>query len=221
MDGEPEPQTPNSKPALSHLTLAVMSSSEGKPAATEGENAATGLENTLLLCVDMQPVFIRAVAEGERVLKRCAFALAAAQGVGLATMFTEQVPEKLGGTEPTLLALAPSAPIRGKKAFSVFGAENIRDEILARDIEHIVLCGIETSVCVYQTAIAALAQGLDVTILSDAVSARRPDDARTCLEALARSGAHVLPSETVFYALLRDVSHPFFKTYTQLVKSHG
>jgi hypothetical protein len=57
--------------------------------------------------------------------------------------------------------------------------------------------------------------------LSDAVGARRTDDARVCLDALARSGAHVLPAETVFYALLRDVSHPFFRAYTQLVKSHS
>jgi hypothetical protein len=53
------------------------------------------------------------------------------------------------------------------------------------------------------------------------VVARRPDDAAACLAALRHAGAHVLPSESVFYALLRDVRHPFFKTYTQLVKSHG
>jgi hypothetical protein len=41
------------------------------------------------------------------------------------------------------------------------------------------------------------------------------------LAALTRAGAHVLPSESVFYALLGHVRHPFFKTYTQLVKSHG
>jgi len=53
------------------------------------------------------------------------------------------------------------------------------------------------------------------------VGARRPDDAATCLAALRHAGAHVLPSETVFYALLGDARHPFFRTYTQLVKSHG
>jgi hypothetical protein len=42
-----------------------------------------------------------------------------------------------------------------------------------------------------------------------------------CLDALARAGAHVLPVESVFYALLRDVKHPFFKPYTELVKSHS
>jgi hypothetical protein len=65
----------------------------------------------------------------------------------------------------------------------------------------------------------ALAAGLQVTLLSDCVAARRPDDARVCMEALVRAGVHVLPSETIFYSLLHDVSNPFFKTYTQLVKT--
>jgi hypothetical protein len=62
---------------------------------------------------------------------------------------------------------------------------------------------------------------MHVTILSDAVGARRPEDAQVCLDALVRAGAHVLPSETVFYALLHDVGHPFFKAYTKLVKEHA
>jgi isochorismate hydrolase len=90
-----------------------------------------------------------------------------------------------------------------------------------REVRHLLLCGIETPVCVYQTAIEAMAEGLQVTVLSDAVGARRTDDARVCLEALVRNGAHVLPAETVFYALMRDVGHPFFRDYTKLVKFHG
>jgi nicotinamidase-related amidase len=179
-------------------------------------------EDTLLVSIDMQPVFIKAVAAGDQVQRRCEFAIAAAQGLGLPVLFTEQVPEKLGATAPSLRNLAPAAPVLGKRTFSALGDEAIRDAILRdREVEHLILCGIETSVCVYQTAIAAIAAGLEVTILSDAVSARRPDDARVCLDALARSGAHVLPAETLFYALLHDVGHPFFKQYTQLVKSAG
>jgi nicotinamidase-related amidase len=178
--------------------------------------------DTLLLCIDMQPVFVRAVADGERIRKRCEFAVAAAVGLGLPVAFTEQVPEKLGGTERSLCALAPGAAVYPKRTFSALADVATRTAIVDQsNIEHLLLCGIETSVCVYQTAIAALGQGLEVTILSDAVSARRTDDAQVCLNALARSGAHVLPSETVFYALLHDVAHPFFKAYTQLVKNAG
>lgn len=176
----------------------------------------------VLVCVDMQPTFIRVVAEGARVQRRCEFAVAAARGLGLLVIFTEQVPGKLGPTAPELTALAPAAPVLGKSTFSALGSPAIREAITGRyQAEHLLICGIETPVCVYQTAIGAIAAGLEVTILSDAVGARRADDAQVCLAALARAGAHILPAETVFYALLGDVAHPFFKPYTQLVKSHG
>lgn len=179
-------------------------------------------DDAFLLCVDMQPIFIRAMADSARVQHRCEFAVAAAVGLGIPAGFSEQVPQKLGGTAPELLALAPQAAVWPKNTFSALADEGIRDALLRqRDVQHLLLCGIETPVCVYQTAIAALADGMQVTVLSDAVGARRPDDAAACLAALRHAGAHVLPGETVFYALLREVGHPFFRAYTQLVKSHG
>ena len=182
----------------------------------------TTIHSPLLLCLDMQPVFVRAVADGVKVQRRCEFAIAAAIGLGLPVAFTEQVPQKLGGTVPDLLALAFGAPVFGKSTFSAFADDGIRDALVRdRGVEHLLLCGLETSVCIYQTAMDALAKKISVTVLSDAVGARRADDADACLAALARAGAQVLPSETVFYSLLHDVKHPFFKAYTQLVKSHG
>jgi nicotinamidase-related amidase len=179
-------------------------------------------DDAFLLCVDMQPAFLRVIPDAARVQRRCEFAIAAACGIGIPVAFTEQVPHKLGGTLPELLALAPQAPVWGKNTFSALADDGIRDALLRhRDVQHVILCGIETPVCVYQTATAALVDRLHVTILSDAIGARRPDDARTCLEALARAGVHVLPAETVFYSLLHDVSHPYFRAYTELVKSQG
>jgi len=175
----------------------------------------------LLLCIDMQPVFIRAIAEGTMIRQRCAFTLSAAQGLAVPVIFTEQVPAKLGPTAAELTALAPQAATLGKDTFSAFANDGILAAIRAHSPRELLLCGIETSVCVFQTAVAALQAGYAVTILSDAVGARRPDDARVCLSALAHSGARILPAETVFYALLESVHHPFFKPYTQLVKTHG
>lgn len=176
----------------------------------------------LLMCVDLQSVFLKSMAEGPQMVKRCRFAIQAARGLGLPVVFTEQVPQKLGSTLPELLELAPGAKQFGKTTFSALADDGIRDAIRAMDVEHLVLCGLETSVCVYQTALDALDAQLQVTILSDAVSARRPDDAKVCLDALrARGHVYVLPSETVFYSMLQDVKHPFFKAYTQLVKDHA
>ncbi len=170
----------------------------------------------------MQPKFVTAITDGTMVQRRCEFAVAAAQGLSVAVAFTEQVPEKLGGTAASLRALAPSAPVWAKQTFSALADDAIREAVLhTQRARHLLLCGIETPVCVYQTAVAALAEDIQVTILSDAVGARRSDDAQTCLAALARAGAHVLPAESVFYALLRDIGHPFFRSYTQLVKNYA
>jgi nicotinamidase-related amidase len=179
-------------------------------------------DDPLLLCLDMQPALIGAVADGAAILRRCEFAVAAAAGIGLPVAFTEQVPQKLGPTAPALLALAPRASVWSKQAFSALGDEGIRQALIEqRGVRHLLLCGIETSICVYQTAVAALAEDILVTILSDCVSARRTADATACLAALARHGAHVLPSETVFYSLLRDTAHPNFRDFTRLVKAHS
>lgn len=174
-----------------------------------------------LVCLDVQPNFLKAITGADALRHRCAFAVQAAAGLGLEILFTEQVPQKLGRTAPELLALAPSAAVFAKITFSALADPDFAAALHSRKIEHVLLCGIETPVCVYQTAIDALHANLHVTLLTDCVGARRSDDAQTCLAALARAGAHVLPSETVFYALLRDAKHPFFKAYTQLVKSHA
>lgn len=182
---------------------------------------SAAIANLLLLCIDLQPAFVKALNDGNAVQRRCAFAIQAAAGLGIGVAFTEQVPQKLGGTAPELLNLVPKPTVFGKCTFSAFADDGIRDALRQRGVTHVLLCGIETSVCVYQTALDALATGLQVTVLSDCTGARRPDDAQICLAALAHTGIHILPSETVFYALLHDAKHPFFKAYTQLVKSHA
>jgi hypothetical protein len=177
-------------------------------------------EDTLLLAVDLQTALVAVMPDSLHLEKRCRFALAAAVGLGLPVRFTEQVPQKLGPTLPSLRAAAPAAGVLAKSTFSALADAGIRHAILEeRDVRHLLICGLETPVCVYQTAADALAAGLQVTLLSDCLGARRADDARACLDALIRAGAHVLPSETVFYALLRDATHPFFRSFTQLVKA--
>ncbi|CAM2790763.1 isochorismatase family protein [Rariglobus hedericola] len=179
------------------------------------------LAGVLLLCVDLQPSFLKVIPEHEELLKRCSFVIEAAVGLGIRVAFTEQLPRKLGGTAPALLALAPGSDVHTKSSFSVFGDDGITDALRSPDIEHIILCGLETPVCIYQTALGALDANLQVTVLSDAIGARRSADAAICLGSLARAGVHLLPSETVFYALLHDAGHPFFKNFTQLVKKYS
>jgi len=185
-------------------------------------NADAAREGTLLLCLDMQPVFIRAVAGGAAVLGRCRFAVAAARGLGIAVAFTEQVPDKLGATDPSLLSIIPSPEVHAKSRFSALSPGSpVLAAAAARRTSHVAVCGVETPICVFQTATDALRSGLAVTVLSDCVGARRAGDAAACLEHLARSGARIVPSEAFFYGLLGDAKHPFFREFTELVKKHA
>ena len=182
-------------------------------------NSAIG--EKLLVCVDMQPAFLAAIPDNQRVHWRCSFALESALGLGLPVLFTEQVPDKLGHTAADLLALTDKPVALGKDTFSAFGDRQIAAHLKASGAKHLLLCGIETPVCVYQTAVDALKAGYQVTVLADCVGARRAGDAAVVLADLAQIDCVVLPAETVFYTLLHDAKHPFFRAYTKLVKKYG
>ena len=81
-----------------------------------------------------------------------------------------------------------------------------------------LLAGIETSICIYQTALQALSANIGVTLLSDCISERRIEDRAPVLEQLLSMDAHVLPSETIFYSLLGSAEHPQFREFNKLVK---
>jgi nicotinamidase-related amidase len=175
----------------------------------------------LLLCIDLQPAFLAAICDSQRVHWRCSFALEAARGLGLPVVFTEQVPDKLGRTASDLLALVEKPVTLGKDSFSALGDGKIAAHLQAGGTKHLLICGIETPVCVYQTARDARQAGYQVTVLVDCVGARRTGDADAVLAHLAQEGCAVLPAETVFYSLLHDARHPFFRDYTKLVKKYG
>ena len=182
------------------------------------ESAAPG---AALLAVDLQTSLLAVIPDAASVRARAALAISAAQGLGIPVLFSEQVPAKLGPTDARLRKLAPNAEIFAKDTFSALSYEPLAARLHEAKIEHLLLCGLETPVCIYQTALSALGFGFQVTVLVDAVGARRSADAAACLSSLRHAGVHVLPVETVFFALLHDASHPFFKPFTQLVKTAG
>jgi len=175
----------------------------------------------LLLCLDLQPVFLAAISDSQRVHWRCSFVLEAAKGLGLPVVFTEQMPDKLGHTAEDLLALCRDPEVLAKSAFSPFAEKKLAAHFRAKGLKHLLICGVETPVCVYQTAMDALKAGYKVTLLADCLGARRAGDATTVLAQLTHAGCRVLPAETVFYALVHEAGHPFFRDYTKLVKKYG
>ncbi len=175
---------------------------------------------TAVLVIDLQPVFLEVVEAGDKLRQRNSLLLETAALTGMKTYLTEQVPEKLGAFDQELISLAPSAPRFAKSAFSAFGAEGLEDALRTEGIQHLLLAGVETSVCVYQTALDALRAGFAVTALTDCLSCRRPIDGEWALRSLVDAGCHALPLETVFYALLRTAENPLFREFSKLVRKY-
>ena len=173
-----------------------------------------------LLLIDFQDVFLRSIPDSERLLQRTRFAVQAAELLGVAVAATEQLPEKLGATSEALSGIwSEHTPVFDKSAFSAMEADGLLRWIEANQIDHLLLAGIETSICVYQTALQALGEDIGVTLLSDCIGERRAEDREPVLKQLLAMDAHVLPSETIFYSLLGSAEHPKFREFTQLVKA--
>lgn len=200
------------------MPRAKRSAASAKSAPAPVESAAPG---AALLAIDLQDTLLGMLpaAAAADLRARATLALSAAAGLGIPVFFTEQVPAKLGSTSPALRKLAPAAPVFAKNTFSSLSVPALVDALREHHIEHLLVIGLETPICVYQSALGALAEGFQVTVLSDAIAARRPVDHDVCLAALRHAGVHVLPTETVLYALLHDAEHPFFRTLVGLVKN--
>lgn len=173
-----------------------------------------------LLCIDLQDGFLKAIPDSDSLVRRCGFALQAAELLGVSIAVTEQLPEKLGSTTEALAkALPEDTPVFPKSSFSALEADGLDRWIETNQIEHLLLIGIEVPICIYQSAVQALGEDLGVTVLSDCVGQRRPEDHEPVFQQLLAMDAHILPSETIFYSLLGSAAHPKFRDYTQLVKA--
>lgn len=174
-----------------------------------------------LLLIDFQDTFLQAIPNREQLLRRTCFAIEAANLLDCSIIVTEQLPEKLGNTTACIHEILPDAtPVVSKTSFSALEAEGLDDWIKENQIDHLLLLGIETSICIYQTAVQSLSEELGTTLLSDCIGERRPADREPALRQLLAMNAHVLPAETVFYSLLGRAEHPHFREFTKLVKKY-
>ena len=175
-------------------------------------------DEALLLFVDVQGrlhELMDGKAELDAALERL---VRGAALLGLPRIVTEQIPEKLGGTNEPFASLLEGVPVIAKHTFSCLGEPRFVEALRATGRRQVILCGIETHVCIYQTALDLLAEGFEVCVAADAVSSRRAENRRLALEEMARSGAAVLPVESILFALLRDAADPAFRDLLKLIK---
>lgn len=175
-------------------------------------------DKSALLVIDIQERILPVIFEYERVEQNSIKLIKGFKTLGLPVYYTEQYPKGLGPTSQKIKeALGDAKPIE-KMSFSCSGAPGLFDELQNSKVEQVVLCGIESHVCVMQTALDLLANGFQVHIASDAVSSRREFDFNTALNRMQQNGAEITLTESVLFELLEVCGTEQFKTISKLVK---
>jgi nicotinamidase-related amidase len=172
--------------------------------------------SSLLAVIDVQERLLAAMPEADRIVARCSRLAEAARILGVQAVLTEQYPKGLGPTPPALAALLP--PAAAKMAFSCCGCGGF-DAALAPEISSVVLAGLETHICVAQTALDLLARGVGVFVAVDAVTSRHMTDHEVALRRLEGAGAVLTTTESVLFEWCRSAEHPQFQAIRRLVTS--
>lgn len=172
-----------------------------------------------LVVIDMQARMMPAIHRGQAVAANARTMLKAAAILGLPVLHTEQNPRGIGPTIPEIADLLPpgAAPLV-KSTCSCWSDPDFRRRLESSGRKHIILVGVETHVCIQQTAIELLSVGCEVFVLVDAVGSRRPHDRDAALERMARAGAVLTTTESMIFELVRRCDVPEFKPVLDLVK---
>lgn len=175
--------------------------------------------NTVICIVDMQERLVRAMNPevAERVTKNAAILAKGAKALGVPVLYTQQYTKGLGETVDELRA-ALEHPHIEKITFSCCRTDAFNEALGKLGARTVVLAGAETHVCVLQTALDLLDQGIDVHVAVDAVMSQRRLAWETALRQMERAGAVLTVVETLLFHWLERADTPEFKEVSRLVK---
>lgn len=171
-------------------------------------------EHAALVVVDVQEAFRPAVLDFERVANNTAVLVEGARILGLPVVATEQYPKGLGRTVPEVARHLDGVEPLEKVCFSATDADGF--DLDGRD--QVLVCGIESHVCVSQTAHGLLDQGHEVHVVRDAVTSRTEENRELGLHKMETSGAIVTSVETALFELVGAAGSEEFKKVQALVK---
>ncbi|MDI1242509.1 MAG: isochorismatase family protein [bacterium] len=177
------------------------------------------IDSTLLVVVDVQEAFRKAIPDFAETVSRIAIAIRGFQLLGRPVVVTEQYPKGLGRTaEELLLSLPDDTSFVEKSAFSSYAEPNFVAELEKFQAKQIVLCGVETHVCVNQTAHDLLAAGYQVHLLTDCVASRYQHDREAGLKKMFTSGVVASSMEMALFEMMRDSRQAKFRDVQALIK---
>ena len=174
-------------------------------------------QNTGLIIVDIQGKLAECMHEKESLFKHTSLLIEGAKLLDLPIVWVEQLPEKLGKTHDKV-AQHLEGKAYAKSSFSALGSPEIKTAIESHDVNHWILAGIETHICVYQTARDLLAMNYQVHIACDAVSSRTAENKALGIAAMQAAGAKLTGAEMALFELQKEAQGDTFKQLIKLVK---
>lgn len=171
--------------------------------------------NSILVIIDIQEKLVKAASNGEKTIINTSKISQAAQILSIPVIITEQYPKGLGATVESITG--NDAFIMEKSSFSAFKEPEFEQKINSLNRKQVILCGIETHICVLQTAIDLYKNGYEVYVLKDCVSSRSEEEQNSGLELLKQYGIKVITVEIALFQWLKSSKHPQFKDIQKLI----
>ena len=171
-----------------------------------------------LVVIDIQEKMAPSIHGIDGVIRNAGLLMDCAAALGLPVLITEQYPAGLGPTIPAIAEKARNAPRIEKTTFSCCRTKAFMQALEALGRREIILAGIETHVCVFQTASDLIGHSYRVQVVSDAVSSRTESNRAIGLERMRRAGVDVTSFESAVFELLETSKRPKFKQILGLVK---
>ncbi|MDH5358196.1 MAG: hydrolase [Gammaproteobacteria bacterium] len=176
--------------------------------------------DSVLVVVDIQQKLAAAMPKGvrERVIEQVKVLSTAAHVLSVPVVVTEQYPKGLGSTESELMeTFAEGTAVIEKTSFSCMKAEEFRQQIEKQKCKQIILTGMESHICILQTALDLQIQGFQVFVVEDAVSSRSKANQYNALQRMRLAGVVITNVDSVIFEWLGDAAHPEFKSLAKLI----
>jgi len=171
-----------------------------------------------LVVVDVQEKLFPYVKNKEEIKSRIIKLIKTAKLFSIPTLISEHYPKGLGRTIEEIKKEVEGIPKIDKVTFSCGGSKAFVEKINSFGRKKIILCGIETHICVAQTAFDLLENGYEIFVVVDAISSRNDIDHDTGIKRMSKAGVIITTSEAVMYELMEEAGTPLFKEFLKLVK---
>ncbi|MDW7772354.1 MAG: isochorismatase family protein [Desulfobulbaceae bacterium] len=170
-------------------------------------------EQCCLYVVDPQEKLMARIHEADRVIRNISLMIHLARTMDIPVLANTQYKKGIGPIVPQLAGMLDNIPCPDKICFNGLADSCVKKELkkLPDAVDTLLICGVETHICIYQSVVGALQQGYDVRVVADAVSSRSPVNDRLGQELLRELGAVLAPAEMIVYELLQRAGTDKFK----------